>query len=343
MSRLICTTSLYSLGATFVDWTINFLSGKTEFFNVKENKWLPVSDNPLTAFNAHGHKRSVTCGNTNTIEIVKQLQNLDSEFVSFYANPIRFDQIVAQVQDASVAYIKEQVNLDYAQMLQSCSDNNVPIIFIDILDKDVLYLQTDRSIDSNLLFSKQSPNTLADLKENFINNFCKDSFAGWGTTVEDAPIWVKREVVALNIRPYETSDVRSYITPTTNLLYIEATDLWFNFKEVVNIIFKYLELEIDQSRIVHWENVYEQWSKIHFKNLMLSKYLDYICDSIINNKNTDLSRFDLTFWDEAIIQHMLLFKYNKNINSINLKKFPSNTKHLHKLLTENSHTLEKIY
>ena len=118
MSRLICTTSLYSLGATFVDWTINFLSGKTEFFNVKENKWLPVSDNPLTAFNAHGHKRSVTCGNTNTIEIVKQLQNLDSEFVSFYANPIRFDQIVAQVQDASVAYIKEQVNLDYAQMLQ---------------------------------------------------------------------------------------------------------------------------------------------------------------------------------------------------------------------------------
>ena len=269
MAQLICTTSYYSLGSTFVDWTINFLSGKKEFFNTQHAKWFPVVDSPLTNINAHGHRRSTTVGAKNTIDTIKSCQDIDTDFISFYGNPARLDQFTNQTNDIEKS--KEQVRNDYGNMLSICSDNNVPIIFIDLLPHDSLYIQTERSTDSKLLFNGNSVSDLSDLKENFINNFCKDSFAGWGTTAENAPAWVKREVIALNVRPYDIEPIRNYISPTTNLLYIESNDLWFNFQEVKNIIFKYLDIQINETRLPQWEKVYNNWRQIHSKNLVLSK------------------------------------------------------------------------
>ena len=33
---IVCSTSVRSIGCTFLDWSIHFLTGQTEFFNIKE-------------------------------------------------------------------------------------------------------------------------------------------------------------------------------------------------------------------------------------------------------------------------------------------------------------------
>ena len=57
MNKLICCTSNRSVGCTFLDWSIHFLSGQNKFFNVDQRAWIDLAKNPLDTLNAHGHKK----------------------------------------------------------------------------------------------------------------------------------------------------------------------------------------------------------------------------------------------------------------------------------------------
>jgi len=57
--RIYCVSSALSMGCTFLDWSLLYLSGQQQFFNVKEFSFVAVNDNPLlldnSTPNAHGH------------------------------------------------------------------------------------------------------------------------------------------------------------------------------------------------------------------------------------------------------------------------------------------------
>jgi len=53
----------------------------------------------------------------------------------------------------------------------------------------------------------------------------------------------------------------------------------------------------------------------------------------------DLSRFELNLNQEASIQHVLIYKYDLNLKTWGLEKFPNNTKKLHELLEPNIHKI----
>ena len=63
---IFATTSPKSVGCTFVDWSVHYLSGKNTFFSVRHNQWLPLIENPLTTDNAHHHKKNHPSGLKNT-------------------------------------------------------------------------------------------------------------------------------------------------------------------------------------------------------------------------------------------------------------------------------------
>jgi hypothetical protein len=80
------------------------------------------------------------------------------------------------------------------------------------------------------------------------------------------------------------------------------------------------------------------------KQSKLSWNIDYICHAIVNNFSFDLSDYDLTLWDEAIIQHLLIYKYGLTLKAWGLEKLPTNTKDIHKLLEKNVyHKVDDIY
>jgi hypothetical protein len=62
----------------------------------------------------------------------------------------------------------------------------------------------------------------------------------------------------------------------------------------------------------------------------------HIVDSVVNNWYYQI---DLTFEQEVVIQHCLIYQHNLNLKTWELTKFPSNTQDLHKLLEPNIHPI----
>ena len=71
MKKLVCCTSNYSVGCTFLDWSIHFLSGQDKFFSVDKNTWIDLINNPLNILNAHGHQKNHPSGFDSTKKFVE--------------------------------------------------------------------------------------------------------------------------------------------------------------------------------------------------------------------------------------------------------------------------------
>ena len=67
--KIIATSSIHSVGATFMDWSILFLSGQKEYYYQPTRQFINVTTNPLENLynqrgpaeelkNAHGHKKN---------------------------------------------------------------------------------------------------------------------------------------------------------------------------------------------------------------------------------------------------------------------------------------------
>ena len=80
-----------SVGCTFLDWSIHFLSGQTDFFNHKQG-WIPLSQNPLTKINAHGHLKNHTSGLSRTQDVIRILQT-QNKLTSFYPSFLVIDEV----------------------------------------------------------------------------------------------------------------------------------------------------------------------------------------------------------------------------------------------------------
>jgi hypothetical protein len=103
-------------------------------------------------------------------------------------------------------------------------------------------------------------------------------------------------------------------------------------------LFDYLEIKIDNERIVYWNTVYLSWRKIHYNRLNFLWCFDKIINYILNDYYMDLTRLKLDIIQEAYIQHELIYKHNLNLKTWQLEKF-TNTQQLHSLLELNTHPL----
>ena len=70
---VFCITSQKSIGCTFFDWSMYFLSGQENFYNVKKQQWIDIVPNPVQEINAHGHSKNHPSGSTVTNDYINQL------------------------------------------------------------------------------------------------------------------------------------------------------------------------------------------------------------------------------------------------------------------------------
>ena len=98
----------------------------------------------------------------------------------------------------------------------------------------------------------------------------------------------------------------------------------------------WVELPIDNDRYNQWVPIYEDWQQIQMNSLRFQYNYKHIVDCVVNNWSYNI---DLTFDQEVVIQHLLIYQHNLNLKTWQLKKFPGNTKDLHLLLEPNIHPL----
>ena len=312
------------IGATFLSWTLYFLSGKTEYFEFRRNKVLPLSDNPLTEANAHGHANN-----------------------QFF----KFDDWVADVKNRKDISRNDFHVLAVLPTHESTEDEITELV--DFYDKNIILTVPNEHYFYHQRYNKRAlfrkfadPNSSAtdadDQFNDFIEYFFKGSKESWDELGLDK-IWDKREFLALNFRPKERITITDFVKNTNkDTFYLDSRDLWCNLDTSINDCFKWMGTPIDQDRYDAWAKVYCEWRKKHYIRVQFGWYFEEIISSIINNNYIDLSRFDLDVVQEAVIQHELIYKYNLNLKTFGLEKF-TNTMQLHSLLEQNFHPVDDIY
>lgn len=335
---VICVVSPFSVGGTFLEWSINFLSGKTQYFNLHKG-FIDLTRNPLEKFNAHGHEKNHPGGFNETCEFVQQLDGKTS-FVSLYSFPItplnaskNLGLDIANITPDDWVQINRYRLNDFNQMLSWLANKSAKIIYLS-LDEDLsVYFNTEIRCFDALLSKDNKFESSEDLRKDKDLVFFKASCNRWdelGLT----NTWDIRERLALSTRPLEFTEFKPDLSVPH--YWLGATELWGNGERKINDIMLWLGLAVDPSKVEPWKSVYRSWQQIIASSLEFQYQYKHIVEAIVNGWSYPI---DLTFDQEVVIQHCLIYQHNLNLKTWQLEKFPSNTLDLHKLLEINTHPL----
>ncbi len=343
---MVCVTSKDSLGCSFFDWSLNFLSGNNSFFNIIENQHIPISYNPVNAYNSHGHKRNHPVGLGATIEYVQQFQKQSSGLYTMYPCPLNIDDAcnILNIDHSHIPNpemfqrIYQCQDQDYIDMINFCIDQAVHVIYVHKNYQSVGYFWNRRTLDRQLLKLEPYEN-VEHAQADFQKVFFEPSIQSWDT-LGSVTRWDTRERIALNIRPFDHRPAAE-VGITRSHLWVDCQDLWHNTDAVLVDAMKFIGVDIDPQRRDQWMPIMHNWQAIQRKQLKFYYAVDHIVNSIVNNWYYPLSPMSL--YQEAIIQHCLIYKHNLNLKTWQLDSFPSNTQDLHKLLEPSCHAVSKIY
>lgn len=339
------TSGARSLGCTFLDWSILWLSGQEKIFDSHSMTWQDICPDPIEqgpVQNAHKHLKNLVSGWTRSKILVGKINQVHG-LVSFYPIPLHFDDCCQHlsIDVRDVEHTTAQQNIqryqkqDYTEMLDwLVSHHNIPLIYVAFDPAVIGYSWVPRSLD-RMLMSSQKPKDVGELAQEHQDIFFRSSQTRWNE-LGLANRWDQRERMALDTRPFKSSWSDDLYLSHPHL-WINCQDLWFNTEKTCQRIMSWLDLDISQSRLDHWLPIMRRWQQIHNDNLKFRRQLDKIIWSILHGHRHDLT--DLTFEQEVIIQHCLIYQHNMNLKTWNLDKFPNCASDLHRLLETNFHVL----
>jgi hypothetical protein len=352
MKNIVCLASVNSVGCTFLDWSIHFLSGQDHFYSVDQQAWIPLSLDPVTQANAHGHKKNHPSGYDLARRYLEQLAtNSNSGPMSIYPCVLHADTVASLLNidthtvlsAADYEKILKTQRADYAKLLDHCLELGVKLVYVPMDSRNILYLREIRSA-KGLFFKTQPFKDMHDHYAEMDQVFFANSEKVW-KSAELTNIWDRREQLALNLRPFDRSVLMSsddvWFDQTQPHLSLNAQSLWYHGQHALTKVMQFLDLTIDPDRWHAWQAIYAKWQQIQLDILEFEFNYQHIVDAIVNNWYYDLG--DLTFTEEVIIQHCLIYQHGLNLKTWQLSKFPSNAQDLHKLLETNHHPVESIY
>lgn len=322
-----------AVGGTFLTWSVHYLRGDDSYFLVEANKQVNLTSNPLTNVNAHdfipnqpnrGISREFKV-NPGFNQELEKLYNMYNQLSRLPSNEIIYLHTCPTEQDTKIA-------VDY---LTNGADK---IVLVTSKGYPLYHCKYNQRSGGNWI----SPTQFSADPDVLYNNTAQAYFSESYTLFQEqklTSIWDQREFIALNFDPYANLYIEDYFNYSVSHYAIDIAEL-YNFKDYVEYVFDYLNLEINNTRYAQWEEVYNTWRLLHKERMLFVIYFNRIIDYIIHGYDLDLTRFNLDLMQEATIQHTLIYKHNLNLKTWQLEKF-TNTKQLHQLLEPNIHDLSK--
>jgi len=347
-TKIIASMSLNSVGCTFLDWSILYLSGQDSFYSFKEQQFIPLIQNPITSINAHGHKKNHVAGHIRNKESIEKFLLSQQGLLTLYFAPLRLIEASEQLQidirsqefATNTSKIKNHVLQDLSSFWNYLHSLKSKILWIaDDPNLSILHL-TPRHTEGKI--TDLNPTTLDDIDNDFQDIFYPGKKKFWAD-LNLTDVWDERERRALDLRINACEDINEENSIPFYLPHLHITTLewWTQGESVIQQAMNFCELEIDQRRWEKWLNIYNQWQKTVHSRLSFYYRIPTILNAIVNNWYYDLG--ELSFEQEVAIQHYLIYKYNLNLKTWNLVKFPKNAQDLHKLLEPNIHPVQDIY
>lgn len=336
MSNLVTLITDPAIGGTFMSWSIEYLSGHNDMYLVKSGKYVPLIDNPVLKQNAHAYRPNQFGNLADVSNAVQTLESLPN------AHNKKLDLMYIH----QFGYLQDK-HKEWYKALDVVFNTECPIITVRLPRSYILY----HGLYAKRASVSLSVNKTPDIDEvrsdgNNIETFDTDIKQFFDSTEHIwnhsslTAVYDKRELMALNFRPFDTKEFDALMDthPRGKTLNLVAIDIWTNMDNTIHDIMNFLNISIDQERYNKWVLIYNEWKKLHTKRVMWCWYYDQIINYIINGYDMDLQRFDLDIYQEATIQHTMIYKYGLNFKTFGLDKF-TNTRQLHDLLEPNTHSL----
>jgi hypothetical protein len=344
MKQIVCSFSTYSIGCTFVDWSIHYLAGKDQYYSFAQQSWIPLVANPLTDCNAHGHDRNHPVGIENITAMMQQAKNMpDTGLYSMYPSTVESDYVrkkfkinLEQIDEKEFHQLEQDWRADeFAKLFKLCADH-AQVIFIH----DNQYTNWFRLFAHQRMVHKVSVDEQAEI-EYRQQCFHKKSIDRW-KDIGLENIWDVRERQALDTRPLDmiTRQLTDHCDFSRPHFRASVCDLWHRGVQLFHQIMMYLDIPIDPDRLTQWIPIYHEWAQKPLALMLFGDSFDDTIQCIVNGWYKELP--ELTFDQEVIIQHALIYRHNLNLKTWQLEKFPRNTIDLHRLLEPNTHKLVHI-
>lgn len=295
---IVAFTSPVSTGASFMDWSFNWLLGESQYWHHKFNS-IELVSNPLTHRNAHGHKANHPL----LVDVEKFIAKANQE-LKFRKNPLSF-----------YPYINEKDNFE--TLIDLLKKNNVKIIVIK-QTKSYPYLYERKS-----------------LKGKTEEKLIQKNWVGGRVSLSKKKL---REIVSLMIVNEEhdinSKKQKMYDNLSKkNIICVNDHEWYHDPFKTMQKIFSNLNLSMSKNRIEHYKKVAFGWHQIINKNLVdfHERHLPLIIDAIIKKKSLSIEELDLDLIKEIVIMANL-YKYHRTRLILPTDQFPKNTKDLAKFL-----------
>jgi len=330
---IVHISARYSIGCTFLDWSLHWLSGESDVLTINSKKPTPLVENPITNEIAHGHAKNHPWGIDGTTKVLNYLENSDyNGLITIYWLGNKPTHVLKSFEEWE-KNTKIETPKEFSKVWKELGERGIPGIWIDFTGPK-MFLDCARTVKSPYGVDVES-------REESLRQWVDLHFPYSLNGIDNPQIWDYREAYALCVRPYEKWDFGcdldfSYPNYNFNML-----DWVYNGRYHIEKIMEFLDKPIDKSRWDHWCEVYEEWASRLRKVIDFANNAEKIVKDIVNNVDYEIG--DMTINQEGIIQHILIYKHDLNVKTWQLEKFPTNCRDIHKLLEPNIHNVEDIY
>jgi len=346
MKNISCLfNSAHNIGNHFINWSMYFLSGDSDIYyfdKVSGYMKEKICMNPISKHNVNAHNHYVpqnlgyeelkytisSIPNTHDMKHV-QFTTLTMSMVMEKYMPSTNVESLTQHQLGKIDQIKMA---DLSKCVNYINDNNYPLVYIKYNIIDVL----SNFYNNRHLMHYNSKYIYNDMNE-CMEDYEKKFFNMAKTKFKTDFIWDRREKLALNIMPFYFNNYLydDYFLENISHITYDTIDIFDNLNNVIRDICSYCNIHVDESRFEKWIPIYNEWKKVH--DTVFSRDFWKIIDAINNNEYMELSSYNIDFYKEVLILYGLMYKYDMNIKSWTLEKFPLNTQKIHLLLEKNIH------
>ena len=260
-------------GGTFVDWTMNYLTGETRVSR-NDGEYYPITHNPLTKNNAHVHDGRCR----NTIERIETAKNMGDKII-YYSPAEMIAEIDSEIDSLNnIILLSNRYNAMYSAKLDRIESWNEQALMSDIIDR-------------NLIWHKEVVERFKQLNLNLYD---------WS---------VLRELLAMtvDIKHNRISDDHVDLNKY-NIFILDTRELYTTLDIIIFEIFNFFNLTIDKTRLDNWKIQYFKWRDMQYGQNKFSLNFDRIIDYTLNGINYDLTYYKLDVVQEAYILKELIRK-----------------------------------
>jgi len=313
------TCDQFNLGIHFLTWSIHYCSNEKNFFNVRDDSFVTIPENPFEGVTAHKMPANTT------------------------TSPVKDLRVIMDRSEEKLNHIREFPDASYLETGIPSNKTFLATMKANGIKSVNLTCSGPQFIIGFLRWHDAKPNW----QHNFdaVKKHCKHY---WPKFFDDAHIYENglttwhdiREGIAFNVRPYEFPAMGNNDKNTYDC---QLEDLLTNGKKEILAILDFLNIKVYEQNLDHWCAMQNIWKDHVYHYINFCNDIEMIIECILNHRSMSLEHYRMDVLKEGVLLHLLMFKHDLNL-ARSVEKLPRDTKIIYDLLGKNNRTgHDKLY